>query len=533
MTIIEDSHVTIAHLGLIAGMIDTLGITDCIDSQIPQKWEHSVTHGEAIKALLINGLGYPGQRLFLMPEFFMDIATERLIRKGVRPDLLSSSLFRDCLDAVTAFSPTRLFSLIARTMGEKIPMEILRMQDHSLLFCAGDRESTWNTRFVRIVRGHPGDVSSDLRPFPISLVTDQRGVPGFMEMLPGNKPGTRTVVLTIEELLKNRVTGETHYHRIGPSLFSEDLVRQIGHKGFWIARVPEKVRGAREILNSRPEWIRSHDPRLTCAEFPCSYGGVAQKWVLYRNEDLFLRSLQAHRRNAEKKRKETEAAVQSLWECGFASEADARRAALEWQVLHPRYHVRDLILFEEPLPGSVTHGRPGTGDGGDSVWHVGFSLAENPVMVSGEQEFAGRFLLASNDPSIDPWDLLSLYEEERTLEKGFPFIKDECLFVSEELFEFENHMAALAMILVLCLMVDRMIEWQLRKALKEKNLSIRNQIRKPTQRPKSSWVYFLFRRVRQIDVMADGRRSTKILNYPDELKEIVQLLGPDAEKYYS
>ena len=45
MPIVENSNVTIAHLGLVAGMIDTLGIVEYIDKELPKKRHHAVTHG--------------------------------------------------------------------------------------------------------------------------------------------------------------------------------------------------------------------------------------------------------------------------------------------------------------------------------------------------------------------------------------------------------------------------------------------------------------------------------------------------------
>jgi len=83
MPLIDDSNVTIAHLGIVAGVIDTLGITQYIDEVLPKTRHHSVSHGMAVKGLLINGLGFNERRLFMMPEYFEDIATERLMGEGI------------------------------------------------------------------------------------------------------------------------------------------------------------------------------------------------------------------------------------------------------------------------------------------------------------------------------------------------------------------------------------------------------------------------------------------------------------------
>lgn len=84
---------TIGHLGIVAGIIDQLAIPEYIDKAIPKARHHTVTHGDAVKALLINGLGYNERRLYLMPEYFEDMATERLLGKDILPEHLNQYLF--------------------------------------------------------------------------------------------------------------------------------------------------------------------------------------------------------------------------------------------------------------------------------------------------------------------------------------------------------------------------------------------------------------------------------------------------------
>ena len=89
------------------------------------------------------------------------------------------------------------------------------------------------------------------------------------------------------------------------------------------------------------------------------------------------------------------------------------------------------------------------------------------------------------------------------------------------------------MIMVLCLMVYSITEWQFRSTLNAKNMTIRDQYKKPTRKPSAKWLYFLFRRVRQIDEIVDNRLVCRILNFTSELVDIVHLLGQPVEKYYS
>ena len=58
------------HLGLIAGMFEELGITEVIDQATQQNPEmRLVTVGHAVKAMVLNGLGFVNQQLSLSPIF--------------------------------------------------------------------------------------------------------------------------------------------------------------------------------------------------------------------------------------------------------------------------------------------------------------------------------------------------------------------------------------------------------------------------------------------------------------------------------
>lgn len=145
----------------------------------------------------------------------------------------------------------------------------------------------------------------------------------------------------------------------------------------------------------------------------------------------------------------------------------------------------------------------------------------------------GRFILASNNTSIDPELMLTYYREQSAVERGFKFIKDKSFHASEVYLENENQIAALVMIMVLCLMVYAIVEWQFRNILKERKVSIQNQVGKSTDNPRAKWVFFLFRWVRQIALIIDKTRMTKLMNINDEIRGIAHLLGPEVLKHYS
>ena len=71
------------HLGLVSSIFDQLDIADLIDDRLPKKRNHNLEHSRLMKAMILNGLGYVGQRLYLFPEFYEKLPIERLLGEGV------------------------------------------------------------------------------------------------------------------------------------------------------------------------------------------------------------------------------------------------------------------------------------------------------------------------------------------------------------------------------------------------------------------------------------------------------------------
>ena len=89
------------HLGIVAGIYDELGIGAIIDRCVP-KARHHLTHGQAVKAMTLNSLGFVERRLYLFQEFFMTISVETLLGDGVTLDHLTDDCMGRTLDAIAA-----------------------------------------------------------------------------------------------------------------------------------------------------------------------------------------------------------------------------------------------------------------------------------------------------------------------------------------------------------------------------------------------------------------------------------------------
>ena len=79
----------INHLGIIAGIIDEIGIVEIINEAIGTDPREEISPGVVVKAIILNGLGFVSKPLYLFPQFFDDIAVEHLLGKGIKPSQLN------------------------------------------------------------------------------------------------------------------------------------------------------------------------------------------------------------------------------------------------------------------------------------------------------------------------------------------------------------------------------------------------------------------------------------------------------------
>ena len=109
----------INHLGIVAGIIDELEIVDIINKQLGIDEQEIVNSGEIVKAIILNGLGFVSQPLYLFPQFFADKATEHLLGKGIKPEHLNDYKIGRVMDKLYNYGLSELFMLIALSGAKK------------------------------------------------------------------------------------------------------------------------------------------------------------------------------------------------------------------------------------------------------------------------------------------------------------------------------------------------------------------------------------------------------------------------------
>lgn len=179
------------HLGLVAGMFDELGIGDVIDQATQQHPEmRDLTVGEAVKAMVLNGLGCINQALYLVPRFFQNKPTSRLMAPRVAPEQLHDDALGRALDTLDDDGVTELYSLMAATAAKRLGWApTFAHLDRPSLHVDGryNREEEPEAEVMHITRGYSRDHRPDLNHVRLELIVEhQAGIPVLMPPLSGN-----------------------------------------------------------------------------------------------------------------------------------------------------------------------------------------------------------------------------------------------------------------------------------------------------------------------------------------------------------
>ncbi|MCS6929177.1 MAG: hypothetical protein NZM43_06735 [Saprospiraceae bacterium] len=105
------------------------------------------------------------------------------------------------------------------------------------------------------------------------------------------------------------------------------------------------------------------------------------------------------------------------------------------------------------------------------------------------------FILAANPQVHDPAEeeqLLRMYREQHSIERGFRFIKDPNLVASSFFAQKPERVAALAFVMTTCLLVYSALEYRIRQALQKQDKTVSGQKGQPSKKTCYSWVFPAF-----------------------------------------
>ena len=533
----------IDHLGSVAATIQDIGLIEKIDNLIPISKDKgaNLTIGQRVAGMIINGLGFVDTRLYMYAEFLADKPLERLIGDDVLPEHFTDDALARGLDEIAKYGVEKLFASIAYPIALENDLlgNNLQMDTTSLSVFGDDyqdRGLLLNNRSLptpEVNYGYSKAHRPDLKQVFLNRATTGAACfPLWMEAHSGNASDQKVIPESfqrVEAFLKS-IHDDAKFLYIADSAAYSNCVKN--NDGImWLSRVPERIKLCSNLLDLPEDefaWIECENGYKICC-IGVTYEDVKQNWSVIFSQQAYDREIKTFE---QKLSKLDERISKEAWHFScqdYACKEDAQ-SAINVFIKSLKYHAANYEIKERKHYSSK--GRPKKDQQLDDLkYYVELKVERDLKAIDQHMNRKGRFVLATNDveeQGITPNEMLANYKKQSGTEGGFSFMKNKDFQVSAIHLHTPHRIAALMMIMTLCLMVYCVAQHKLRKALKEHAETIPNQNGKETDNPTMLRVFRLFLGIQLLIIVFGDEKQEMVLNLNPIRIKIINLFGDRA-----
>ncbi len=551
---------TLDHLGLVAATIDKLCLVPMIDKLLPVSKEKGAktTMGQRVSAMIMNGLGFIDDRLYMFPKFLSNKPVEKLIGEGISAKDFNDDALGRCLDSIYAYGTTKMFSELALSIG--LRHNVISRKSHvdtTTLTVYGDYDEedevdntaapllaefqpnldTVLSQYLDLAlpkRGHAKNHRHDLKQMTLLLATSgASGFPIWMEAHSGNASDKKTLELASERMQKfcNALALAPSFLHIGDSAMYLSCVER-GDDILWLSRVPETLNIAKTLITRTDIAWQAMDNGYQIHELAQTYKGVEQRWLLVYSEHAYKKEVETLARNIAKEQDSLTKAIWHLSNQAFGCEKDGLKAVT---ALHKRIKFHTISATISSSKKYTGRGKPKPDAPYELEYYVSTTIVADEVAISQAKLTKGRFILATNqldEQELPTIAILATYKEQSATESGFKFIKDDAFELDSIFLKKPERINGLMMVMTLCLMVYSFAEHFLREALESKDETLPLQTGRLSKKPSMKWIYRMFQGVHVLKLRLGNSIDRIVLNLDDTLRRIIGYFGDVACKIY-
>lgn len=524
------------HHGIVSGVIEDLKIVSLLDQYLPQDEKQEITPGEAVKGMIMNGLGFANRPLSLSPQFFTNLPLEHLFREGVQASHFNRHKLGRTLDQCFDFGCESLFSLVSGQACElekvDCTFESLDTTSHSLTgeYAFDDEDSDEN--IIKITHGHSKAHRPDLKQVVQEIIVSQDGgIPLACKNWDGNSADTAIFKARSKALVdvfkkstapKYLVADCKLYHKK-----NAEFLAQIG----FLTLIPstislEKASISRAIHAN--QWTNIDDNYQYVIN-EVEHMAIKQRWMVIYSNAANHRAKKSIVRQVERARVAVKKDLFHLQAQRFACQTDAQRA-MNKLTKNIKYHqIAEQKFVEHKVYEGK--GRPKKDASVKCIeWQITAELIENEAAIKQVVEQKSCFVLATNIDKevLSAEELLKHYKAQSEVEKGFRFLKDPLFFVSSLFIKKPSRIDALLMVMTLSLLVYSIAQRRMRANMKGLGATIPNQINQEIPNPTLRWVFQCFEGINLLEydnkIHLDGFNEVR--------EKIIKLIGGHALNLY-
>lgn len=447
------------HQAMVAAGIQQLGLIEFFDHKMPKEGTHRVSHGQAIAAMILIGLGFANRRLYLISEIFKGVRVEQLIGKGLKAEDFTDDLIGRSLDAIFEAGPTELFL----QWMLNIVVDISRQCTQRECECRssqGQHEETLKAE------------RPDLKKILLCLLTNKDGIPAYFKTLSGNTSAKESffnaMKKTITAIQENLSEDREALYIADSAFYTEKNVQFMGNNNLFISLAPSTLAFVQEMQEGNILFEPTSDAQYALHLKKIDYAGIQQTLVVVSSQKLKERALNAFERETKKEKEIANNNLRKLSSVGYSCAADASEGLKKWSLQNPLFIPTLHHIAEKRRRPDGLRGEPNAQTTVQALYHVHATLAFNQEELQRRKSCLGRFVLITNDLSLDAEMILASYKQQSEVEKGFRLLKDPNFLIDDIFIRNHKRILALNMLMALTLIVYNLLDRDLIPNLKAK-----------------------------------------------------------------
>jgi transposase len=519
-------------------VIKDLKIAELIDGKLGTYPDESLSAGETVVGMIINGLGFSNKPLSLTPLFFQHCPLPLLFREGVKAEDFNRFKLGRVLDRCHAYGTELLFSEISLAVCRQENVETrFNSLDSTSFTLSGDYLAKTDDDTVAIKLGYSKDHRPDLKQVMLEMmVCHDGGIPLLGKALDGNASDNTVFKERSKLLIDSFKASETPRYLIADcKLYTAENAENLKDLLF-ITRIPNTIKQVGETIEqalAKPNDWKILDDDRKMQTFNIEHYGIQQRWHVVSSETSRQRAIKAVDKRVKKALELVEKQVFHLQAKRFACREDATREAQnlakKW-----KYHGLKNSQIVEHLTYEGK-GRPKKDQQPTKIeYQIIVETESDADKIAQEKAKEGHYIIGGNTDSkaLSDAEVVAAYKEQHQVERGFRFLKDPLFFVSSLFVKNPKRIMALLMVMLLSLLVYGIAERRMRACLVERKETLPNQIHQATEAPTLRWVFQLLTGIHCLEI-STGEHTQQVIEGLTPLREkILSLFGVTVANLY-
>ncbi len=257
---------------------------------------------------------------------------------------------------------------------------------------------------------------------------------------------------------------------------------------------------------------------------------IPMRFLVIKSSQLSSRHEKKGKKSMQNEVSQREEQNSTLAQRAFACIEDAQR---EFEKIKKRlklkYHKISVYIEErEVVKRRSKKGRPAQGEEapGGKEWslQLGMQAREDT------SDDMGYVVLATNRMDLTDREVLNSYKAQYTVEGGLKWLKGSAL-VAPIFLKKPKRIAALGFVFLLSLLVNNLVQREIRTSLKEKGEKIPGNNNVMTSQPTTQVVFRTFEGISLLSQLVDGKLMRTVINFKPIHRRILSLLNLDKNLY--